>query len=356
MPRSNVTLPELMRIAANSAQVCMDDPNCTVDFLSDGVEPTGDGRYTVNLAGAVLVKIFGQERNKHLEPRENLRGKRFCMKSALEIFSKALEHAFGKDGNVAPDDVISEITSKYELIDRQSDNSDRKIMWTKQAASVLEAITGWKCADETLEFKDYQTRMRARLSVSQRPFFKICQEITEIVDIDRGLVMETEWGDVDFVDVREAILRVRRLSNQLVEVTDADISSTEVERTRDALQEVLDILNQMREWDLTREDAASERTRLMESLKETEAGLRDIVNDWLPLWTTIEAEKKRAAAEKTEQRARQAQAEATGEATNTIRDAYNDEVKLDGFSKYRWTVLVFGCIVGIVFVNILIGK
>lgn len=352
MPSSNVSFPELMRIAANAAQLCMDDPNCIVDFLGDGVEPNGDGTYTVNLAGAVLVKVFGEGRDKRFGTQGEPPWQAALHEVSRGNVSTALERAFGKNEKIAPSEAIDQITSNYELIDRNPDNTDSKIAWTKHVAKVLETLSEWKCASETIEFRDYKNRLRTRVTKVSKPFLKICQEIANTVDAEHGLVRETEWGDVDFSDVNDVILRVRRLSDQLIDVRDDGISSAEAEKTLAALESVRDVLSRMREWDLTKEDAANERTALMKELKEEETELREIVQDWFPLWTTLETERRRTAAEETEQRALHAQAEATGEATNTIRDAYNKEADHDKISKFRWTTLAFSCVVGIILINL----
>ena len=58
MQSNSVTFPELLRMAANCAEICLSDKKCTVKFGGRGVESIGDDKFIVNLAGAVLVQVI----------------------------------------------------------------------------------------------------------------------------------------------------------------------------------------------------------------------------------------------------------------------------------------------------------
>ncbi|MYA59583.1 MAG: hypothetical protein F4X40_03350, partial [Chloroflexi bacterium] len=208
MKSRNMKIPSLMRMAANAAQSCMNDPECTVDFNSIGVEPGQNSRYVVNLPGAVLVKVFGQDRDK----RFGTQGEPPWQASLHEIgrgrLGRGLELALQTEGEVAPANVISEMEEEFRKFDSGIANTQWKIDWVNDCADRLEEIKGWKHSDSLIEFKDYAPRARARLSLTRRPFWKFHEEIAEIVDKNRGLDAASGWGTVDYFEVRDVAKRV----------------------------------------------------------------------------------------------------------------------------------------------------
>lgn len=352
MTSQEMPISSLMRMAANTAQVCMEDPKCVIDFESIGVEPRQDGYYAVNLPGAVLVKVFGQGRDK----RFGTQGEPPWQASLHQIgrghIGRGLELALETVDDVAPPDVITQMEEQFQKIGDGNTSAQRKIDWVKDCADTLEQLTDWQGAERLIEFKDYTSRMRARLSVLSRPFLKFQEEISELIDKHTGLRTESDWGTVDFFEVRDVANRVRQLSDQLSDITSDDISEDEIQTTTVALERVVDVLRRIRKWDLTDKDAAEERAEYIHLLTEREKKLRHTVYEWLPLWTGAQAEKRKAEAEQTEQRARQAQAEASGEAINVVAAAYEAQANQDKSSRTKWTIMAFVLVAGIVGVNI----
>lgn len=352
MTSQEMPISSLMRVAANTAQVCMEDPKCTVDFESIGVEPRQNGNYAVNLPGAVLVKVFGHD----LYKRFGTQGEPPWQASLHEIgkghIGRGLALALETDDEVAPPGVIAQLEEQFQKIGVGIESAQRKIDWVNHCADKLEQLTDWKYAERLIEFKDYTSRMTARLSVSKRPFLKFQEEISELIDKNTGLRTKSDWGTVDFFDVKDVANRVRQLSDQLSDITNDDLSEDEVQETTVALERVVDVLRRIRKWDLTDKNAAEERSEYMHLLKEREKKLRHTVYEWLPLWTGAQAEKRKVEAEQTEQRARQAQAEASGEAINVVAAAYEAQANQDERSRKNWTILALLLVTAIVVVNI----
>ncbi len=356
MTSREMTISSLMRVAANTAQVCMEDSECIVDFNSIGVEPRQDRKYVVNLPGAVLVKVFDQGRDK----RFGTQGEPPWQASLHEIgkghLGRGLELALQTENEVAPANVISEMEEKFQEIDDGIASTQQKIDWVKECADKLEELTNSKYAESLIELKDYTSRMRARLSVTSRPFLQFHEEIAKLIDGKKGLDTDSDWGTVDFFDVRDVANRVRQLSEQLSDITSDHISEDEIQVTTAALERVVDVLSRIKNWDLSDKNAAEERVDNMRLLKEKEKELRHAIYEWFPLWTSAQAERRKAEAEQSEQRARQAQAEASGEAINVVAKAYEEQARRDYLSKTLWTMITFLLIVAIVVVNIWIMK
>ncbi len=352
MASREMTISSLMRVAANSAEVCMKDPECTVDFDSIGVEPRQDRKYVVNLPGAILVKVFGQGRDE----RFGTQGEPPWQASLHEIgkghFGRGLKLALQTEDEVAPASVISEMEENFPDIDDGIVGTKRKIKWVNDCADKLEELTDWKHSESLIELKDYTSRARARLYLTRRPFLKYHDEIAKIVDERTGLDADSVWGTVDFFDVRNVAIRVRQLSEQLSEITSDDISEDEIQVTTAALERMLVVLRNVKNWDLADKDAAQARVDNMLLLKQRETQLRQSVYEWFPLWMSAHAERRKAEAEQSEHKARQAQAEASGEAINVVAQAYEEQAKRDHWSKIRWTMTTFVLIVTILGVNI----
>ena len=332
----------------------MKDPECIVDFNSIGVEPRRDRKYVVNLPGAILVKVFGQGRDE----RFGTQGEPPWQASLHEIgrghLGRGLNLALQTEDDVAPASVISEMEEKFPDVNDGIEGTKRKIKWVNDCADKLEELTDWQHSESLIEFKDYTNRFRGRLSLTRRPFLKFHEEIAKIVDGQRGLDADSAWGTIDFFDVRNVAIRVRQLSEQLSVITSDDISEDEIQLTTAALERMLIVLREMKNWDLSDRHAAEARVDYMRILKQREAQLRQSVYEWFPLWTSAHAERRKEEAEQSEHRARQAQAEASGEAINVVAQAYEEQAERDYRSKIRWTTTTFFLIVAIVGVNILL--
>ena len=354
METKRMTMPELMRVAANSAEMCTNDPRYIVNFRGQGIEPQSDGKYVVNLPGALLIKIFGQNRDK----RYMTQGEPIWQAALHEMgkgnVTKALSLAFGQDEKVAPKELIAELETQYQAVVHSVENTPSLVSWVKGSATALEKMSGWKCAEELIDLTDDKPRVSANLYVASRPFSEVCHQIFELIDSEKGLQTKEDWGNTDFFEVNDTLLRVRKTADQLVNVKNDELSKHEIENTKYPLEEVLSIVIKMQNWDLASANAANERLEYMDDLKRAELYLRQSLQRWFPLWASLQVEKRKDEAEQTEQRARHAQAEAAGEASNVIGDAYENQAQLDRKSRYNWTLLAFSATTAIVVINIVI--
>lgn len=354
MKTKRMTMPELMRVAANSAEMCTKDPRCIVNFRGQGIEPQSDGKYVVNLPGALLIKVFGQNQDK----RHMTQGDPIWQAALHEIgkgnVTKALSLAFGQGEKVAPKELIAELETQYQAVVHSIENTPSLLIWAKGSATALEKMSGWKCAEELIDLTDDKPRVSANLYVASRPFSEACHQIFELIDSERGLQTKEDWENTDFFEVNDTLLRVRKTADQLVDVKKDEISGYEAENTKSSLEEVLSIVTKMQNWDLASANAANERLEYMDDLKRTELRLRQSLERWFPLWASLQVEKRKDEAEKTEQRAKHAQAEATGEASNVIGEAYEKQAGRDKDSRYSWTLLAFSAATAIVAINIVI--
>ena len=339
MQSKAMTMPSLMRVAANSAEVCMGDARCVVEFSSQGVELQNDGKYVVNLPGALLIQVFGQGRDERCMTQGEPPWQAALHEMGRGNVSKALELAFGRDEKTAPREVVLQLEAQYQDIVNAAKNTAKLIAWVKESANKLEKLSDWKCADELIDFKDYKSRLRARGYVTSKPFAETCHKIIELIDNKKGLRAKADWGNVDFFEVRDTLLRVRKTADQLADVKNDELSKHEADNTKDSLEGVLQIITQMRNWDLANENAANDRLEYMEKLKQTERYLKQSLQGWFPLWASLQVKKKKDEAEQSEQRAKHAQAEASGEASNVIGNAYKRQARLDRRSRYCWTAL-----------------
>ena len=356
MQSKAMTMPSLMRVAANSAEVCMSDARCIVKFSSQGVEPQDDGKYIVNLPGALLIQVFGQGQDKRFMTQGEPPWQAALHEMGRGNVSKALELAFGRDEKTAPREVVSELEAQYQDIVNAAKNTAKLIAWVKESANTLEKVSGWKCADELIDFKDYKSRLRARGYATSKPFAETCHKIIELIDSEKGLRAKADWGNVDFFEVGDTLLRIRNTADQLADIKNDELSKHEADNTKDLLEEVLRIITQMQNWNLASENAASDRLEYINELKQYEIYLKQSLQIWFPLWASLQVEKKKDEAEQSEQRAKHAQAEASGEASNVIGDAYNKQARRDRDSRYCWTALALLSAVAIVVVNMWIIK
>ena len=88
----------------------------------------------------------------------------------------------------------------------------------------------------------------------------------------------------------------------------------------------------------------------MQAVEYLERDLGRAVQGWFPMWSSRRLERKRANAQETEERAKQAQAEASGEATNEIAEAYEAQGERAKNSRYLWTLCPLGQRLGILLV------
>lgn len=352
MDGNSVTFPELLRTAANCAETCLGDKNCTVNFGGRGVESTGDDRFVVNLAGAVLVKLFSHPTNKSLETHAGPPWQASLHETSSGNIGRALEYAFGTSVDAAPSDVLLELTSLYRRIGSGARSTARKIEWVRKTASTLEQQGDWPCSSQSLDFRDPDQgpKARMRLSVTSRPFSKVCEEIEALIGGKNLQETISGRGDMDFSGIRAELERIKQAASELSEVTSDDLSRDDAERTSMALDSILSMLTSIKEWDLSRERAASERVSYMNEVVALEKDLGRAMQGWFPMWWSRRLERKRAVAQETEQRARQAQAEASGEATNEIADAYEAQGTRAKNSRYLWTALSFAAAAGILVV------
>ena len=350
MQTRTMTMPSLMRAAANSAEVCMNDPRCIVKFDGRGVEPQNDGKYVVNLPGAFLIKACGQGSDKSFMTQGEPPWQAALHELGRGNVFRALELAFGRDEKVAPKEAISQLETQYHKIVHRSKNVNKLIAWVKESAKTLEKLSEWKCAEDLIEIKD-TPRSIARGYVTSRPFATTCGKILELIDDEKGLRTKEDWGTVDFFEVRDTLLRIRSTADQLVDVSNHELSKREIDNTKSSLEDVLQIITKMRNWDLASENAANDRLEYISQLKQYERYLRQSLQGWFPLWTSLQVKEKKEEAEQTEQRAKHAQAEASGEAASVIGDAYKRQADLDKVSRYCWTALALLSAVAIIFVN-----
>ena len=352
METKRMTMPELMRVAANSVEVCTKDPRCIVNFRGQGIEPQSDGKYVVNLPGALLIKVFGQNQDKrHMTQNEPI-WQATLHEMGKGNVAKALSLAFGQGEEVAPKELITELETQYQAVVHSVENTPSLIIWAKGCATTLEKMSGWKCAEELIELTDDKPRVSANLYVASRPFSEACHQIFKLIDSEKGLQAKEDWGNIDFFEVNDTLLRVRKTADQLVDVKNDEISKLEAENTKHSLEEVLSIVTKMQNWDLTSVNAANERLEYMDDLKQAEFYLRQSLQRWFPLWASLQVEKRKDEAEQTEQRAKHAQAEATGEASNVIGEAYENQAQLDRRSRHIWTLLAFLAAAAIIGINI----
>ena len=351
METKTMTMPELMRVAANSAQMCADDPRCIVNFRGKGVEPQNDGKYVVNLPGALLIRVFGQNRDKKYMTQGEPLWQAALHEMGRGNVSKALKLAFGQDEKVAPLEQIAELESQYLAIVNTAKDATDLIAWVKGSAATLEDMSGWKCAEGLIDINDENFRTTAKVSIASNPFSETCQKLIELIDSEKGIQTKKDWGNIDFFEVRDILLRVRKTVDQLIDVKNDELSKYEAENTRDSLEEVLSIVTKMQSWDLASESAANDRLEYMDNLKQAESYLRQSLQRWFPLWASLQVEKRKDEAEQTEQRAKLAQAEATGEASNVIGEAYEMQAVRDRASRYIWTALALVAATAIIGVN-----
>ncbi|MCY3803016.1 MAG: hypothetical protein OXG06_01235 [Gammaproteobacteria bacterium] len=351
MEAKRMTMPELMRVAANSAEMCMKDPRCIVNFHGQGIEPQSDGKYVVNLPGALLIQVFGQNRDK----RYMTQGKPLWQAVLHEMgrgnVTKSLKLAFGQDKKMAPKELIEQLETQYHAVAHAVENTSSLIAWIKTSAETLEKTSG-SYAEVLIDVTDDKFRVSEKAYVSSRPFSEACHEIFDLIDSEKGLQTREDWGNIDFFEVNDTLLRVRKTADQLVNVKKDEISRHEAENTKGSLEEVLSIVAKMQNWDLTSANAANERLEYMDDLKRAELFLRQSLQRWFPLWASLQVEKRRDEAEQTEQRARHAKAEAAGEASNVIGHAYEEQARLDQKSRYSWTILAFLAVAAIIGINI----
>ena len=352
METKRMTMPELIRVAANSAEMCTKDPRCIVNFRGQGIEPQSDGKYVVNLPGALLIKVFGQNRDK----RHMTQGEPIWQAALHEIgkgnVTKALSLAFGQGEEVAPKELIADLETQYQAVVHSVENTSSLIIWAKGSATTLEKMSGWKCVEELIDLTDYKPQVSANLYVASRPFSKVCHQIFELIDSETGLHTKEDWGNIDFFEVNDTLLRVRKTADQLVDVKNDEVSKRDAEDTKDSLENVLSIVTKMQNWDMTSANAANERSEYMDDLRQFEHYLRQSLQRWFPLWVSLQAGKRTEEAEQIEQRARHAQAEAAGEASNVIGDAYEKQATQDKCSRYIWTVSAVSAAAAIVGINI----
>ena len=351
MKTKEMTMPELMRAAANSAEICMKDPRCIVNFRGEGIEPQSDGKYVVNLPGALLIKVFGQNRDK----RYMTQGEPLWQAALHEMgrgnVAKALQLVFGQDEKMAPIEQIAELESQYLAIVNTAKNPADMIAWVKGSATALEEMSGWKCAEGLIYVNDENFQVSTKVSLASNPFSEACHKLIEQIDSEKGLQTKKDWGNIDFFEVQDTLLRLRKSADQLADVKNDELSKHEAENTKYSLEEVLSIVTKMQSWDLASANAANDHLKYMDDLKQAEKYLKQSLQGWFPLWASLQAEKRKDEAEQTEQRAKHAQAEATGEASNVIRDAYEKQARRDRDSRYSWTTLALIAAATIVGVN-----
>ena len=351
MKNNSVTFPQLLRIAANCAEYCVSDNKCTVKFNSRGVESIGDDRFVVNLAGAVLVRLFSHPTNKSQETHAGPAWQVSLHEMSSGNVTRALEYALGTSKQAAPTDVVSEVESLYRRIGSGSRSTDQKIIaWVRGTANTLEEMREWPCSSESLDFGGGNSGLRARVSVRSRPFSKVCEKIEALVGGKNLPKTISGWGDIDFHDVRQELERIQQIASELSEVTSDDLSPYDVDKTVVVLDSICFTLASMKEWDLSSENAASERVRYMREVQALERDLGQAMQGWFPMWSSLRLERKRADAQEVEKRAKQAQAEASGEATNEIADAYAAQGQRAMTSRYLWTILSFCAAAGILVV------
>ena len=350
MQSNSVTFPELLRMAANCAEICLSDKKCTVKFGGRGVESIGDDKYIVNLAGAVLVKLFSHPTNKSVETHARPGWQASLHEMSSGNLARALDYAFGTSSDAAPSDDVFELTSLYRKIGSGTRSTTQKISWVKRTASTLENLKDWPCSSESVDFSGGNSGSGARVTVTSRPFAKVCEKIEALIG---GKNLETTISGrekIDFYGVRPALKRIQQITRELSEVTSGDLSRDDAEKTLLVLDSILSTLTSMKEWDLPNENSASERVSHMQAVEYLERDLGRAVQGWFPMWSSRRLERKRADAQETEERAKQAQAEASGEATNEIAEAYEAQGERAKNSRYLWTLLSFGAAAGILLV------
>ena len=350
MQSKSVTFPELLRMAANCAEICLSDKKCTVKFGGRGVESIGDDKFIVNLAGAVLVKLFSRPTNKSVETHAGPGWQASLHEMSSGNLAGALDYAFGTSSEAAPSDVVFEITSLYRKIGSGTRSTTQKISWVKRTASTLEKLEDWPCSSESVDFSGGTSGLRARASVTSRPFSKVCEKIEALIGGKNLKTTISGRGKIDFYGVRPALKRIQQITRELSEVTSEDLSRDDAEKTLLVLDSIFSTLTSMKEWDLPNENAASERVSHMQAVEYLERDLGRAVQGWFPMWSSRRLERKRADAQETEERAKQAQAEASGEATNEIAEAYEAQGERAKNSRYLWTLLSIGAAAGILLV------
>ena len=350
MQSKSVTFPELLRIAANCAEICLSNKKCTVKFGSSGVESIGDDKFIVNLTGAVLVQLFSHPTNKSVETHVGPGWQASLHEMSSGRVSTALEYAFGTSSDAAPSDVVFELTSLYRKIGSGARSTHQKISWVNRTARTLEELEDWLCSSELVDFSGGNSGLRSRASLLSRPFAKTCEKIEGITGGKNLQETISGWGNIDFYGVLPTLKRILQITRELSEVTSDDLSRDDAERTLMALDSILSTLNSIKEWDLSSENAARERLSHMRAVEDLERELGRAVRGWFPMWSSRRLEGKRADAQETEERAKHAQAEASGEATNEIAAAYDAQGQCAKNSRYLWTLLSFGAAAGILVV------
>ena len=352
MENNSVTFPELLRIAANCAEICLSDNKCIVKFDSRGVESIGDDKFIVNLAGAVLVKVFSHPTNKSYETHAGPAWQASLHEMSSGRIDSALNYAFGSLREAAPPEIISKLTLRYRNIGSGARSTTQKIAWVKASATAIEKLGEWTCASEPLEFKFGNLKTRERVRVSSHPFLETCRKIEELVGGENVLRSNVGWGDIDFFDVWQPIDRIQQIAGELSLVTSDDLSGYDAQRTLTVLETIFSTLVAMKEWDLTSENAASDRASYMHKVVDLERELSRTLQGWFPFWSSRRLEEKRKDAQETEERAIQAKAEASGEAASEIADAYEGQGLQAKNSRYLWTILSMVAAVGILVVNV----
>ncbi len=339
MEKDTVTFPELLRIAANCAEVCIGDKNCIVKFDGRGIESIGDDRFIVNLPGAVLVRVFSHPTNKSYETLTGPPWQTSLHAMSSGNVSRALEYAFGTARESAPPEIVSKLASAYRRIGSGTRSTKQKIAWVNQVANALEGASEWISASETLDFQRGNSTVRPKGRTLTHPFLEACQKIEALLGEEGVLKTNVGWGDIDFFDVWQVLDRILQMTRQLGEVTSNDVSALETNRTINVLESILSTLEEMKDWNLSRENAASERLRYMSEVEHFERDLIQALQGWFPMWSSLRLETQKTEALETERRAKHAQAEASGAATSEIAVDYTEQGKRAKRSRYCWTLL-----------------
>ena len=341
MEKDAVTFPELLRVAANCAEFCVEDKNCIVKFDGRGIESIGDDRFVVNLAGAVLVKVFSHPTNKSYETPAGPAWQASLHAMSSGNVNSALEHAFGTSRESAPPELVSQVTSHYRRIGEGPRFIKQRIAWINKVAEALEKASEWSCSSEALEFKGGGSNVRVRAEAVSHPFLEVCQKISELVGEANSLRANVGWEGFEIFDVWQALDRIQQIVDEIREVTSDDISAFHAQRTINVLESIVSTLEGMKEWKLSSENAVSDRSRFLEELEHFERDLGRALQEWFPMWSSRRLEAKTRKAQETEKRAKHAQAEASGEASSEIAEAFVAQGARAKNSRYWWTGLSF---------------
>ena len=350
MEKNSVTFPELLRVAANCAEFCLEDKNCTVKFDGRGVESIGDDRFIVNLAGAVLVKVFSHPTNKSIETLTGPAWQASLHAMSTGQVGRALEYAFGTSGESAPPEIVSQVTSEYRRTRGGPRFIKQSIAWVNKAANALERASEWSCSNELLDFKGGGSNVHIRAEPVSRPFLDVCQKMKELIGEANSLKTNVGWEGIDIYNVWQSLDRIQQIADELCEVSSDDVSAFHAYGTSNVLESILSSLEGMKDWKLSSENAASDRTRFMGELERLESDLNQALQGWFPMWSIGRLEAKTRKAQDTEKRAKQAQAEASGEASSEIAEAFLAQGARAKTSRYLWTVLSFSAAAGILLV------